>query len=507
MRGGISQWVSYWGHGRPEAEAIVFDGEVTTWRDLSEGMERGARALAAAGVGPGDRVAVMLGNRPDFYEVFFAIARLGAVFVPVNVRLSTREVEFILRDAGAKVLIAEAVFGQITSAVDLAECVLWDVDGEGLDGYAGAKQSADRATPLALPDFDDLLAILYTSGTTGAPKGAMLTHAAFQFSAQNLLHMYGYTQDDRHLVVLPLCFTGGIVTLSQPVFLSGGTVVLERTFEPQRTLDVLERERVTVFFAAPALLQLLRLHDGFPGNAFSTVRLIVAGAAPVPAPLLAAFQELNVRVGQGYGLTEGGAVNTFLLAEDASRKIGSVGRACMFNEVRVANDEGADVPVGERGEILLRGSNLMSGYWNNEDATTAAFVEGGWLRTGDVGVLDEEGFLTVVDRVKDMVITGGMNVYPAEVESVLYGHPSVAEVAVVGIDHHVYGETVAAVVATKPDTSIELDELREYCVGKLADYKTPRLLLVVDALPRNTSGKVLKYKLREQFVATEGEAE
>jgi fatty-acyl-CoA synthase len=501
MRGGISQWVTYWAQGRPKAEAVVFDGEVTTWSELAEGMERGARALAAAGVGPGDRVAVMLGNRPHFYEVFFAIARLGAVFVPINVRLSSREVEFILSDAGVEVLITEHAFASVTSELTGASCSIWDVDGESATDYGGAKRSVDLDEPLAGPDFDDLLAILYTSGTTGTPKGAMHTHANFHFSAQNLLHMYGFTQEDRHLVVLPLCFTGGIVTLSQPVFLSGGTIVLERTFDPQRTLEVLHRERVTVFFAAPALLQLLRLHETFSADPFSTVRLIVAGAAPVPAQLLALYQALGVHVGQGYGLTEGGAVNTFLLTEDASRKIGSVGRACMFNEVRVVDEHGSDVAVGERGEILLRGSNIMVGYWNNEAATVAAFAEGGWLRTGDVGVLDGEGFLTLVDRVKDMVITGGMNVYPAEVEAVLFEHEAIAEVAVVGIDHEVYGETVAVVVAPRPGATIDLEQVRQFCAGRLADYKIPRLLMVVDVLPRNTSGKVLKYQLREQLSA------
>lgn len=501
MRTGVWSWVSYWAQTKAADEAIVCGDRTKTWGELGDDMERGARVLASLGVERGDRVAVLMGNRPEFYEAYFAIARLGAVFVPVNVRLSPPEIAYVLEDSGAKVVITESTFGETLGK--LADDRRQIVDVDGLLGVASevAKQAVDLSTEIDPPEFEDLLGILYTSGTTGHPKGAMLTHAAVHFAAQNLLHMYNYTQADRHLVVLPLCFTGGIITLSQPVFLSGGTIVLEKAFEPGRTLDVIEQQRVSVFFAAPALLQLLRLHEKFGPEPFATVRLIIAGAAPVPEPMLVAYQALGVNVGQGYGLTEGGGIETFLPTADATRKIGSVGRSCMFTEVRVADPDGTSVPVGERGEILLRGPNMMQGYWRNEEATTAAFSPGGWLRTGDVGVLDDEGFLTVVDRLKDMVITGGMNVYPAEVESVLYEHKAVAEAAVVGIDHPVYGETVAAVVVLRSGAELDLEGLRSFCDGRLAGYKIPRILAVVNELPRNTSGKVLKYELREDLLS------
>lgn len=496
MHTGVASWIAYWARVRGDAAAIMFDGAAITWAELADRMDHGARALAALGVRPGDRVAVLMGNRPAFYEGFLAIARLGAVFVPVNVRLSAPEVAHVLHDAGVRVLITEVAFAGLLDKLEVADVRVVDAD----DVLAPSL----RALPspqldLAPTGFDALLAIVYTSGTTGRPKGAMLTNAAIQFCAQNLVHLYGYTYEDRHLVALPLCFAGGIITLSQPALLSGGTVVLEREFEPERTLHVLGAEQVTVFFTAPAVLQQLRLHPQFGPDAFKTVRLIVAGSAPVPAALLSVYQALGVNVGQGYGLTEGGTVDSFLPVEDAARKIGSVGRGCMYTEIRVTDDADRPVRAGERGEIQLRGPNLMLGYWHNVQATREAFTPDGWLRTGDVGVLDDEGYLSVVDRMKDMLITGGMNVYPAEVESVLYQHADIQEVAVVGVAHEIYGETVAAVVTLRAGAALTLPDLRAFCADKLAGYKIPRILRIVDALPRNASGKVVKYQLREHL--------
>ena len=494
MDRGIARWISYWALAQPDRPAVVFEGRQTTYAQLAHRMEAVAESLRARGVGPGDRVLVLLPNRPEFYDVFFGIARLGAVFVPVSNRLTAAEIGHVAHDSGAVLLVTEP------GSADVVERIAGGPPAVHADDLVDAVPGR-----LPWPDRSDLLAVLYTSGTTGRPKGAMLTHSAVDYAARDLVHMNGYTQDDRHLVVLPLSFTGGIITLSQPVFLSGGTVVLEAGFDPARTLTVLAAERVTVFFAAPALLQLLRLQEGFGAEPFRTVRLIVAGAAPVPRPLLETYHALDVNVSQGYGLTESGSIATCLMPHETAARIGSVGRACLFTEVRIADEAGRSVSAGTRGEILLRSAHLMSGYWEDEAATAAAMVDG-WLRTGDVGLLDDDGYLYVVDRLTDIVITGGLNVYPAEVEAVVFGHPAVAEVAVIGVPHPVYGETVTAVVVTRPGSHIDLDELRAFCAPVLADYKVPRRLEVVDALPRNTSGKVLKFRLRDDIGGVKADA-
>lgn len=494
----ISRWVNYWAETRGAAPVIEFEGTTLSWAELNQRMERGARHLGNQGVAKGDRVAVMMGNRPEYYEVFFSIVHLGAIFVPVNPRLSTPEITFLVQDSGAKLLVTESAFEpNVLGGLEGTSCRALNIDAGSGSWSAGA--AANMGEPVDMPTAEDVLAILYTSGTTGKPKGAVLTHSAFMHSAENLVHAYSYTQHDRHLVVLPLSFTGGILTLSQPVFVSGGTIVLERQFDPSRVLKVLKESKVTVFFAAPALLQLLRIANDFTKEAFATLRLIVAGAAPVPEALLDFYQEMGVAVGQGYGLTEGGAVDTFLLAEDASRKVGSVGKSCIFTETRIADENGAQVAAGTPGEIVLRGPNIMREYWNNPEATAAAFRDG-WLRTGDVGVMDDEGYISVVDRLKDLVITGGMNVYPAEVEAVLFQHPAVAEVAVLGVPHDVYGETVVAAAVFREGASLSINELREFCNDRIADYKIPRRLVKVDAIPRNASSKVQKFVLREMVV-------
>jgi fatty-acyl-CoA synthase len=492
----VSGWVRYWASARPLAPAVVFRGEVRTWADLERSMDGAAQSLAASGVRPGDRVVVLMSNRPEFYEVFFAIASLGAVFVPANTRCTSPELAHLLEDSGAVSLITEPRFLPVLEGLDLESCDVIDVDGQIAGGLISVEPVALRA-----PSFDDTLAIMYTSGTTGRPKGAVLTHAAFHFAAVNVALAYTMTRHDRHLMVLPLCFAGGLMCVSSPIFLTGGTIVLEPAFDPDRTLQLLESERITVFPAAPTVLQILRQQADFGPAQFRDVRLIFTGAAPVPEAVLAEYQAMGVDVGQGYGLTESGTVGSFLLPDDALRKNGSVGRGCMFTEVRVVEESGARAVAGEAGEIQLRGPHVMSGYWRDDSATAAAF-DGDWLRTGDVGILDDEGYLKVVDRLKDVVITGGMNVYPAEVEAAVYEHPAVAEVAVVGLPHEIYGETVTAVVVPRPGVALTLEDVRDHCAARLADYKVPRLLRLVEALPRGTSGKVLKSELRRSGVGT-----
>lgn len=485
----LDRWVSYWGEVRPSGPAVVFEGQTITWAELDASVDNMVCALDELGVGQGDRVACLASNRPEFYSTFYACSRIGAIFVSLNVRWTSREMDYILADSGARTLITESAFADLVGSLETRDrLVVLDLD-DGVD-------TSHRVPTRSPAAFEDPVAILYTSGTTGLPKGAALSHANVFFVVQNILRAFDFTRDDRHLVVLPLCFTGGIITLSQPVICSGGTIYLEKTFDPAQTLERIPDEQITVFFAAPAVLQLLRLHETFDADCLHSLKLIVAGAAPVPEPLLDFYDATGVPIAQGYGCTEGGGFNVCLLPADAKRMIGSAGRACMHTDVKVVDDSGNPAAVDTPGEVLLRGPTVMGEYWENPDATASAF-DGDWLRTGDIGRIDDEGFLTIVDRMKDMIITGGMNVYPAEVEAHLYGHPLIAEVAVVGMPHDVFGETVVAIAVVKDDGALSLEEIRSFCADHLADYKIPRRLELISSLPRNVSGKVLKFELRD----------
>jgi fatty-acyl-CoA synthase len=487
----VDRWVSYWGEVRPDGPAVVFDEQTTSWAELDASVDGMVAGLDGLGVGQGDRVACLASNRPEFYSAFFACSRLGAIFVSLNTRWTSPEIDHVLADSGTTVLITEDKFVDLVASLEAGD----RLGVLNLDDEVDRSKSAVTRSPAA---FSDIVAILYTSGTTGVPKGAAITHGNVFFAVQNILRAFDFTSDDRHLVVLPLCFTGGLITLSQPAICSGGTIYLEETFDPAQTLKRIPDEQLTVFFAAPAVLQLLRLYEDFDVRCLDSLKIIVAGAAPVPEPLLDFYDAAGVPIAQGYGCTEGGGFNVCLLPADAKRKIGSAGRACMHTEVKVVDDAGNAAAVNALGEVLLRGPSVMREYWQNPVATAEAFDDG-WLRTGDLGRIDEEGFLTIVDRIKDMIITGGMNVYPAEVEAHLYGHPLIVEVAVVAMPHDVFGETVVAVAVVQQDEALTLEEIRTFCSGHLADYKIPRRFERVDSLPRNVSGKVLKFEIQDSL--------
>jgi len=342
--------------------------------------------------------------------------------------------------------------------------------------------------------------IMYTSGTTGRPKGAMLTHANLWWNNTNALHMLDVSEDDVSLVVAPLFHIGGLNVTTLITWQKGGEIVLHRSFDPGRFLEDVPAYGVTTTFAVPAMLLFVSQHPDFAATDLTSLRLIICGGAPVPEPLIKLYNGRGVPINQGYGLTETAPMLTFLSPEFGLAKLGAAGKTPLFTEVRIVG------PAGEvltepfaKGEVCASGPNIMKGYWNKPEATRSAIDAEGWFHTGDVGYLDDDGFLYIADRVKDMLITGGENVYPAEVESVLYDHPSVAEVAVIGLPDERWGEVVVAVAALKPGTSLELAELRDFAHDRLARFKLPTRLELVEALPRNPAGKVLKFQLREQF--------
>ena len=498
---------------RPASPAIRFGGVTTTWRQFGDRVGRLAGAFARRGVGPGDRVAVMTGNCPEFMETVLAANMLGAIAVPLNFRLSGPEAAFVLEDSGAVVLVVDNLcIG--TAAPALAQ-LAWPptvlATGFGEDAGPGATAYedalAEAGPPAARADVpeDAAALIMYTSGTTGRPKGSVLTHHNLRtqcltgIRAQHLVH-----DDEVNLVTSPLFHIAGIGGAA-PGIMNGTTTVITPTgaFDSGRLLELIEAEGVTSMFLVPAQWQAVCDDPTLPARDLRRLRSIGWGAAPASDSLLRQMGRCfpGALIVALFGQTEMSPVTCALEGKDALRKLGSVGRPVPGVLARVVDSQMRDVPAGEVGEIVYRGPGLMREYWNNPAATAEAF-RGGWFHSGDLVTRDEEGYVWVVDRVKDMIISGGENIYCAEVENALAGHPSVAEVAVVGQPDARWGETPVAFVALRPSaTSLGLEELRAEASARLARYKLPTALVIVDALPRNASGKVVKGELRKKCPA------
>lgn len=480
--------------GRPTAADAAW-----SYAELQRRVERLADHLAAGGVARGDRVAYLGMNDPWLVVAMYATARLGAIFLPLNFRLTGHEHAFIIGDADVHTLIADEPYIATIAAVrERLACRRWlrvrDVPHDGWERLHGLETPPHVAEVQTAPD--DVAMILYTSGTTGHPKGAMLTHGNFWSNSLNAMLAIG-TRDDTTLNFAPMFHVGGLCSVSLPTLMAGGHLVMQRAFDAGAVLRAIARYRISLSFAVPAMLLFISQHPDFAGADLSSLRMFTVGGAPMPEPLLRLYGERGIPVHQGYGMTETTSTITFLNPARSHDKLGSCGTPAPLNQVRIAAFAGGRIAQPfERGEVCVRGANVMPGYWNRPDATAAAFDEERWFRTGDVGYFDAEGFLTLCDRVKDMVISGGENVYPAEVESVLYEHPAIAEVAVIGAPDEKWGERVVAVAALKPGTVLTLQDLQGFAERKLARYKLPRELRLMAALPRNPTGKVLKAQLR-----------
>jgi fatty-acyl-CoA synthase len=473
----------------PEREAVVTPQLRWSYADLDARVDAAARHLAGLGLAKGDRLALLCGNDPGFIVTLYAALRLGAIFVPVNPRSAPPEVEFILGDCGARVFAFSPALAETAGQVPRGDVVFVETDellaAQG-DGVAAEVDESDDAE------------ILYTSGTTGRPKGVLLDHHRVIWVGVGLSPAVGLREGDRMLHVAPFYHSAELNLFLTTGTTLGCTHVVPGAFEPAQTLELLERERIATFFGVPTMYQLLLREPSLSERDLSAWRIGMFGAAPMaPAVverLVAALP--SVELYNLCGLTEAGPGGIYLQPRDLLRKPGAGGKAIPNTEARVVDDDGRDVAPGETGELILRGETIMKRYWNRPDATTEALRDG-WLYTGDVASIDDEGYITLVDRKKDMIITGGMNVYSIEVENALLAHPDVLDCAVVSAPHELYGESIVAVVDARPGAELSLEALRAHCRPLLADYKAPHRL-VLAPIPRNPSGKALKYKLREQ---------
>ncbi|MHB9758831.1 o-succinylbenzoate--CoA ligase [Streptomyces sp. BYX5S] len=489
---GLGSWPARRARKTPHRTALIHNGTTHTYAALHDRTTRLAHALRARGVRRGDRVAYLGPNHPSYLETLFATAVLGAVFVPLNTRLSPSELAYQIRDSGAGTLLYT---GNAESARELPTPLTLEAEGETYEtllATAPPEPIDEKVTG------DDVCLIMYTSGTTGRPKGAMITHANITWNAINVLVDHDLVADEVALVSAPLFHTAGLNMLTLPVLLKGGTCVLSQAFDPTETLDLIPRHGITFMFGVPTMFDLLTRRPEWPTADLSSLRLLTCGGAPVPLPLIAAYQERGLTFLQGYGMTEASPGALFLDAEHAVSKAGSAGVPHFFSDVQVVGPDLTPVEVGETGEVLVRGPHVMPGYWGLPTETEAAFSDG-WFRTGDAARVDADGYVTIVDRFKDMIISGGENIYPAEIEAALLAHPDVAECAVIGVPDEKWGEVPRAIVVPRPGSTPDPATLLASLTDRLARYKIPKSLTLTHELPRTASGKLLKSRLRETY--------
>jgi long-chain acyl-CoA synthetase len=472
--------------------ALRLDDLEVSYALLDEGSARVASLLADKGVGEGDRVGIMLPNVPYFAVCYYGVLRAGGIVVPMNVLLKRREVAFYLGDPEAKLLFAwegfadDAKFGADEAG---AECVIVEPGGfeELLGGVEPAGEVVDR-------DPEDTAVILYTSGTTGTPKGAELTHQNLTRNCEVSRDMYGLGAEAVTLGALPLFHSFGQTCGLNATVAGGGTLTLIPRFDPGKALEIIERDKVNLFEGVPTMYSAMLHCENREKFDVSTLKLCVSGGSAMPVELMRGFEEaFGCKILEGYGLSESSPVASFN-PPDRERKPGSIGIPIEGVEMKVVDDDGKDVPQGEVGEIVIRGHNVMKGYWEKPDATAETLIDG-WLHTGDMAKIDEDGYFFIVDRKKDLIIRGGYNVYPREVEEVLYEHPAVREAAVVGIKDDQLGEEVGAAVALKDGQDASADELRAFVKDQVAAYKYPRRVWFVDDLPKGPTGKILKREI------------
>ena len=477
----------------PDRAALRLEHDAVSYRQLDQDSARVARLLHDRGVRPGDRVGIMLPNVPEFALVYFGVLRAGGVVVPMNPLLKAREVGYYLGDSQARVMFVWHDFeAEGRAGAEHAEADVIAVDPGGFGKVLASVQPGEE---MVERDGEDTAVILYTSGTTGQPKGAELTHANLISNSEIVLSdLIRLTPDDVIFGGLPLFHAFGQTCTLNSAVASGACLTLLPRFDAGHALRIMADHRVTVFAGVPTMFSALLHYPDAGAFDLSRLRLCISGGAAMPVEVLRAFEAaFGCVVLEGYGLSETSPVASFN-HPGSERKPGTIGTPIEGVEMRVIDDNGDEVPRGETGEVAIRGHNVMKGYWRRPDATAAAIVDG-WFRTGDIGRVDEDGYFSIVDRKKDLIIRGGYNVYPREIEEVMYEHPAVAEVAVIGLPDPNLGEEVGAAVVLRPGASATAEELREHVKRQVAAYKYPRKVWIVDTLPKNPTGKIVKREI------------
>ena len=500
----FDEFLNHWAADRPDRLAMREEDREYSYAELDDLTAKVASAMIAAGLVKGDRIAWIGKNSDLYFQLFFGAARAGIVMAPIGWRLSPAEWAYVLNDTGAKILFTspgfEAVPQQLSGKLDHDPRILGDAE-------ARAWVAATPRAAFAASEPDDAVLQLYTSGTTGNPKGAVLSNRnlfALRRNSSELDMPYTKWEDDEAVLVAMPCAHIGGTGLGIMALAAGLPGVVLAEFNPDGVFDAVEHHGVTRFFIVPAALQMLLMHPRCAQTDFSRLKYILYGAAPIPLELLRqCIKMFGADFIQAYGMTETTGTICMLPPEDhdpeGNQRMRSAGKALPGVEIRILGDDGQEVPVGAVGEVVTRSSNNMLGYWNLPEATSKTMTGDGWIHTGDAGYLDEDGYLYIHDRMKDMIISGGENVYPAEVESAIFGHPAVQEVAVIGIPDQKWGETVKAVVVPKPGMSIDEDDIITWARERIAAFKAPRSIDVIEALPRNASGKILRKDLRAPY--------
>ncbi len=491
----------------PHREALVEtdSGRRFTYSDLNTRTNRLANGLADIGVTAGDHVAILLMNCSEFVETFFAVGKLGATLVPLNWRLTSDELEFILKDSGSTTLVFGPEFSDQVSEIksrgyktNLSRYVqLGGVKLEFATDFTALTEKHAETEPTIAGGDDDLLFIMYTSGTTGLPKGVMHSHRTVFAAITNMMATNETGIGETTLLSLPLFHVGALTPAFQSIY-SASRLVITRAFDPVKSWEIIQQEKATNTLLVPAMLQAMKAVFDPAKHDPSSMRSMVSGAAPVPVSMIADFAEMGIEINQVYGMTETCGPGCLILGEDAAARPGSTGKGYFYTDIRITDPDGNECPAGVSGEVCMRAPNTMVGYWNRPEAT-AETLKDGWLHSGDVGVADADGFVTIVERLKDMLISGGENVYPAEIENVLHTHEGVADVAVIGIPSAKWGESAMAVVVRAPESEVTEAELVALTRAKLAGFKCIRTVRFTDIIPRNASGKILKRALRERY--------
>jgi fatty-acyl-CoA synthase len=501
----IGDWIKKWSFLQPNKRALIFEEHPFTYQEVNLRTNQLSHFLLELGIQKGDRVSVLLYNCHQYIETFFALSKIGAILVPLNWRLAGPELEFIIKDSVSRILIFDTEFVEVVASLrlnlNLSNGNYISV-GSPCPDWAKDYEKCLLENPVHEPHFEvsigdeDPHILMYTSGTTGIPKGAILSHRKTFFNALNADIFYNLTSKDIMIVSRPMFHSGGLLVEAAPVLYKGGSLILKKRFRPNEILETIQKYRVTLLELPATVYQFILLECDLSQYDLNSVRCYFTGGERVPKTMLKEYYRKGITISQIFGQTEASTI-TFLSPDDAVLKIGSVGLPVFHGEVRIVDKMGKDVSPAEVGEIIIRGPTLMSGYWNRPDLTSET-IRDGWLYTGDLAKTDEEGYVYIVDREKDMYISGGENIYPAEIEKVLHSHPKIFDAGIVGVPDEKWGEVGKAFIVIKPGETMSNGEIFEFLKGKVAKYKIPKYVEFIEELPKTASGKIQKFLLKER---------